>query len=96
MAKSKKNGKKREPLPENFDSIQALWDFWDTRSTADYEDLMEDVDFEVDIKSSKIFCAVDKELVKELHSRAQRRGISTETLINLLLREKMDGTVHGE
>jgi len=32
----------RDPLPENFDSLEEFWAFWDTHSTADYEDLMED------------------------------------------------------
>ena len=41
----------RDPLPENFRSLEEFWTFWDTHSTADYEDLMEDVDMEVNIRS---------------------------------------------
>ncbi|MBU4373975.1 MAG: BrnA antitoxin family protein [Candidatus Methanoperedenaceae archaeon] len=31
-------------MPEEFGSLEEFWAFWDTHSTADYEDLMEDVD----------------------------------------------------
>lgn len=34
----------RDPMPDNFDSLEEFWAFWDTHSTADYEDLMEDVE----------------------------------------------------
>jgi hypothetical protein len=39
----------RDPLLENFRSLEEFWTFWDTHSTADYEDLMEDVQVEVKI-----------------------------------------------
>ena len=32
----------RDPLPENFRSLEEFWTFWDSHSTADYEDFMED------------------------------------------------------
>mgnify|MGYP000617585549 CR=1 FL=1 len=34
----------RNTLPENFNTLEAFWEFWDTHSSADYEDLMEDVE----------------------------------------------------
>jgi len=51
MAKNKKLTDRREPLPENFRSLEEFWTFWDTHSTADYEELMEDVDVDVNIRS---------------------------------------------
>lgn len=44
MPKSKKQTPQRDPLPENFYSLEEFWAFWDTHSTADYEDLIEDVE----------------------------------------------------
>ncbi len=44
------SGKKliqRDPLPENFKSLEEFWEFWDTHSSADYEDLTEDADIQV-------------------------------------------------
>ncbi len=77
-------------MPENFGSLEEFWNFWDTHSTADYEELTEDVDIDVDIRSSKIYCPVAKEIVARLRAQARREGISTETLINLWLREKVE------
>ena len=40
----------RDILPEEFDSISDAATFWETHDSADYEDMMEEVEFEVDIK----------------------------------------------
>ncbi len=63
--------KLRDPLPENFASLDEFWAFWDTHSTADYEGLMEDVDVHVDIRSSKIYCPVAKEIAAKLRAQAR-------------------------
>jgi len=34
----------RDPLPENFDTLEEFWTFWDTHSSADYEDMLEPVE----------------------------------------------------
>jgi hypothetical protein len=88
MPRSKLPARKREPLPENFASIDEFQEFWDTHSSADYEELMEDVTVDIDIRSSRVYCAVAKDLLAQLHTQARRQGVSTETLINLWLREK--------
>jgi hypothetical protein len=52
MAES--NKQRRDTLPEDFASLDEFWDFWDSHSTADYEDLMDEVDVNVDIRSSRV------------------------------------------
>ena len=88
MPRSKPHAQEREPLPDNFGSLEELWMFWDTHSTADYEDLMEDVDMQVDIRSQRVYYAVAKDILTHIHTEARRQGVSPETLINLWLREK--------
>ncbi len=39
--------KNKEPIPEQFTSIEEIQEFWDTHSTADYWDEMEDVEMEL-------------------------------------------------
>lgn len=90
-----KSEKEVDPLPENFGSLEEFWAFWNTHSTADYEDLMEDVEMQTDIHSNKIYCAVAKDLIAQLRIHAHRQGISAGTLINLWLREKMMETAQG-
>lgn len=89
MTKPKNQATRAAPVPENFRSLEEFWAFWDAHSTADYEDFMEDVDVHVDIRSSKIYCAVAKDIIAQLRTQARQQGISTETLINLWLREKV-------
>lgn len=79
----------RDALPENFDTLEELWEFWDTHSSADYEDAMESVEIEMDISSSKMYCPVAKDLLGQVRVRARQQGVSTETLINLWLQERL-------
>jgi hypothetical protein len=76
-------------LPENFDSLEEFWGFWDTHSSADYEDLMESVEVEIELTSSKMYCAIAKDLLSQVRTQARQQGVSTETLINLWLQEKL-------
>jgi hypothetical protein len=79
----------RDTLPENFGALEEFWAFWDTHSSADYEDLMESVEAEIDLSSSKAYCPVAKDLLRGGRTRAHQQGVSTETLINLWLQEKL-------
>jgi hypothetical protein len=76
-------------LPEDFGTLEELWQFWDTHSSADYEDLMESVEVEIDLSSSKVYCPVAKDLLRQVRTQARQQGVSTETLINLWLQEKL-------
>jgi CopG antitoxin of type II toxin-antitoxin system len=88
--------RKRDPLPENFDSLEEFWTFWDTHSTADYEDFMEDVDMHVDIRSSRVYYAVKKDIADQVRTQARRQGVSPEELINIWLREKAAEAVRNK
>lgn len=88
MPRSKMQPQKRDPLPEDFQALEEFWAFWDTHSTADYEDMMEEVDIQVDLHSSKTYCAVAKDVIAQVRAQARRQGVSTETLLNLWLQEK--------
>ncbi len=76
-------------LPDNFDTLEEFWGFWDTHSSADYEDLMEPVDVEIELSASKMYCAIAKDVLLQVRSQARQQGVSTETLINLWLQEKL-------
>lgn len=77
-------------LPGEFDSLAEAGAFWDTHSTADYEDVMENVSFEVSLaRQLTYYVAIAKNIVTELQTVAHQQGISTQTLINLWLQEKL-------
>ncbi len=85
MAKSKKT---RDPLPEEFKSPEEAGEFWDTHSGADYEEHMQEVHFEVDLKRSVKEVRVADHVLREVRKIAQQQGLTTETLVNLWLQEK--------
>jgi hypothetical protein len=80
---------RKDVLPESFATLEELSDFWETHSTTDYEDAMEPVEVEIDLSSSKVYCPVAKDLLRQVREQARQQGISTETLINLWLQEKL-------
>ena len=81
--------KDAETLPKNFGTLEEFWQFWDTHSTADHEHDMEAVEVDIDLSSSKVYCSVAKDLVRKIRAQAQQQGVSSETLINLWLQEKL-------
>jgi len=90
MAKSKK---KRDPLPEEFKSLEAAGEFWDTHSSADYEEYMQEAHFEVDLKRSVKEVRIADQVLREVRKIAQQQGIATETLVNLWLQEKVAANI---
>ncbi len=75
--------------------MEDFWTFWDKHSTADYEDFMEDVEVEAQPVTSRAYCAVAKDLLKRVRLEARHQGVSTGTLINIWLQEKVAQAAPG-
>jgi predicted HicB family RNase H-like nuclease len=50
---------------------------------------MREVEFEIDIQRRRFLVALEPELAQQVAEQARVRGISTETLVNLWLKEKL-------
>ena len=83
----------RDVLPDNFADIEDFWNFWDAHSSADYEDAMEDVVVEIALSSSIVYFPVAKDLLSKVRDQARRQGVSSETLINLWLQERLNNSL---
>lgn len=70
-------------------SYEQLSEYWDTHSLADHWDETHPVEFQLDLHSSALYFPVDRELVLKLRAFAASHGISTETLLNLWLQERV-------
>src|SRR5215475_894485 len=90
MGKSKK--KQRDPLPEQFNSLEEAGEFWDTHSSADYEEYMKEAHFDVELKRRSYEARVTRQLLRGARKIARRQGVATETLVNLWLLEKVEAT----
>jgi hypothetical protein len=83
--------KERDPIPE-FNTLADIAEFWDTHSTADYEDLTHEVQFEVQLREHRADYQAVKlvpELGETLRTLAHARGVTVETLVNVWLTEKV-------
>jgi len=78
---------KRDDLPDAFQSIAEAGAFWDSHDSTDYEDMMENVNFEVDIKRRVYLVPVAGGILEVLRKKAKSQGVSTETLVNVLLQK---------
>lgn len=84
-----KSNKKPEPIPQHFSNLAEAAEFWDSHDVTDYWELTREASFEVDIQRRVFLTALEPELAKKLTACAHRQGVSTETLINVWLTEKL-------
>ena len=88
MQKGKsETAKKLDQFPETFNSFSEAATFWDTHDSTDYEDIMEDAEFYIDIKRNIYLVPIAINIIDALRDKAKAEGISTETLVNLLLQK---------
>ena len=71
-------------------SYKEIGEYWDAHDAGEIWDETEEVKFEVDLKSDVFYYAVETSLSSKLHTIAERRGVSAETLVNLWLQEKVN------
>lgn len=70
------------------DSYEAIGEFWDTHSSADYWDQGYDVEFEIRVPR-RHSVNIEAEAFERVASEARHRGITSETLINLWIAERL-------
>ena len=73
-----------------LDSLDAIAEFWDTHSLADYWDQTEPVEFEFDPKARRHYLvAIDPDVLARIRTVAKQKGMQTESLINLWLEQHL-------
>jgi len=79
----------REPLPKTFASEDEAGEFWDSHSTADYEEYLEPVDAVIDIKQRRFEIEVDRETFLALNTYAKKANIPVKNLASSIIRENI-------
>jgi predicted HicB family RNase H-like nuclease len=92
----RRSSKQRDPIPPHFESIAEAAEFWDSHDLMDYWDVTREASFEVDIQRRVFLTALEPELAKKLTECAHKQGVSTETLINVWLTEKVTAAAQGK
>lgn len=88
----RENKVKRKPIPKHFANVDEAADFWDKHDLSDYLDSTREVNFDAAIQRRVFLTALEPQLAKRLTDVARQQGITTETLINIWLTEKMEET----
>ena len=83
----KKN--KKEPIPDHFESAEEAGDFWDVHDLTDYWDQTRETDLTFDLKRRHYFIGIDPKIAQQLQRVSEEIGISSETMANLWLQEKL-------
>lgn len=71
-------------------TLEEIADFWDTHSLADYWDQTHEVNFTV-TATRRHRVTLDPEIYDRVETEARTRGIMPETLVNLLLADRLQG-----
>jgi hypothetical protein len=71
-------------------TLEEMADFWDTHSLADYDDQTYEVEMTFDPSARRAVVNIEPELMNDLRRVAHERKVSTQTLVNLWLRQHLD------
>ncbi len=90
--------KSKDKIPEEFESIEQIQEFWDTHSTADYWDEMEDAEMELSpalkskIELRKLYhlLRLSGEQIKSIENEARVENIDGKKLISKWVLEHLD------
>ena len=74
----------------NASSYAEIGEFWDRHDLGDFEDKTHAVEFDVKIESpSRVYVSLERELAESLRDAAANAGVSSEALLNVWLKEKL-------
>ena len=76
-------------IPE-FTSYEEIAEFWDSHDLADYWEQTEPAEFEISPAARRRYLvSVDRNLLLRVQQIARKRGLTTESLINLFLEQHL-------
>ncbi len=85
-----RNTQKRiDPLPEEFHSEDEAAQFWDSHSITDYEEFLEPVPVEVDLKRRHFEIEVDEESYLALYANARKLQKPIKQIASEILKSKL-------
>jgi hypothetical protein len=81
--------KVRDSIPENFETIEAAANFWDTHDFSDYWEQTSEVEFDIALEGRVILVPLEQKIAHQVADIARKQGLSTETLVNIWLNERL-------
>ena len=71
----------------DFGTYEEAAEWFDTHDMADYEALMQPVDFEFDLRKNRDWVELENDIARNVRELAKKQKIPTRKLVNQLLRE---------
>ena len=71
----------------SFRTYEEAAEWFDTHDMADYEHLMEPVDFSFDLRKNRDWVELENDIARNVRELAKRQNIPTRKLVNELLKE---------
>lgn len=71
-------------------TLEEMAEFWDTHSLADYDEQTYEVEMSFDPTARRTVVAIEPELMLDIAQVARSRNVTTQTLINVWLRQQVD------
>lgn len=71
-------------------SYKEMGEFWDTHDAMDFFEKGKEVSMDINIESETTYFAVENTLSERLQKAAKKHGVSSDTLINIWLQEKLE------
>jgi hypothetical protein len=71
-------------------TLEEMAEFWDTHSLADHDDQTYEVEMTFDPAARRAVISIEPELMEDLRKTARERHVSTQTLVNVWLRQRLD------
>lgn len=81
-----KKGKKFLKIPK-FKSYEEAGEFFDTHDLTDFK--TSEVQIETNIKAVHRYVSVDPDLMNQVDNAAMKKGISSQTFVNLAIKERL-------
>ena len=78
----------RDPIPDNFVTLDEAAAFWDAHGLDEYWDQTQEVEIEVRAPR-RHWVPLATELSAEIKERAREEGVSVETLVNMWVAERL-------
>ena len=71
-------------------TLEEMAEFWDTHSLADFDDQTHEVEMTFNPSARRSVVGIETELMAEIRRIAKERQVSTQTLVNVWLRQRVD------
>jgi CopG antitoxin of type II toxin-antitoxin system len=77
-------------------SYVEIGEYWDRQDLSDHWDQTRSAEFDVDLRGSSIYFPLERSLADQLRAAAEAHGVSSETLLNLWVQERVTSEPRSE